>query len=226
MKREQHAVRRDVTRGGLPDSGPEARRRQILVAAEECFREKGFHGASITDISTLAGVSAGHIYYYFANKEEIIAAIAEAELEALLEIHDSVRNERDVVEAIVRRSGDVALYYANPENARLRLEILAEGARNPRILALVRALDLRARESAYKILRLANGALDGEVLEKTISVQYEMISAIVSGFTARAVRGVEADKQLLRVSVMETVNHVLRTRVAPIEPAGNPCSIP
>ena len=52
-----------------------ARRQQILNAAAQCFREHGFHGASIAQISKTAGMSAGHIYHYFENKEAIIAAI-------------------------------------------------------------------------------------------------------------------------------------------------------
>ncbi len=195
--------------GELPGSGPEARRRQILDAAEACFRDKGFHGASIADISAIAGVSAGHIYYYFRNKEEIITAIAEAELEALLEIHDSVRLEHDVVEAIVARSGDIALHYADPQNSRLRLEILAESARNPCVSARVHALDRRARESAYQSLRRVNAGLSGEALEARIAVQYELISAILFGITARAVRGIDVDHEGLKRAVMDSVRHVL-----------------
>lgn len=103
-------------------------------------------GASIADISALAGVSPGHIYYYFRNKEEIITAIAAAELEALLDIHDGVHAEQSVVEAIVAHSGDIALHYANPQNSRLRLEILAESARNPSVSTRVQTLDRRARK--------------------------------------------------------------------------------
>lgn len=195
--------------GDAPGSGPGARRRQILDAAEECFRGKGFHGASIADISAEAGVSAGHIYYYFRNKEEIVAAIAEAELDALLEIHEAVRLEHDVVDAIVGRSGEIALHYADPENSRLRLEILAESARNPCISARVHALDRRARESAYRSLRLVNPALSGEELEERIAVQYELISAILFGIAARAARGIDADRSLLQRAVMEAVRRVL-----------------
>lgn len=195
--------------GDAPGSGPGARRRQILEAAEECFRDKGFHGASIAEISAVAGVSAGHIYYYFKNKEEIITAIAEAELDALLEIHDAVRLEHNVVDAIVARSGDIALHYADPENSRLRLEILAESARNPCISARVHALDRRARESAYQSLRLVNAGLAGEALEARIAAQYELISAILFGITVRAVRGIEVDHALLKREVMHAVRHVL-----------------
>lgn len=193
----------------MPGSGPGARRRQILDAAEACFRDKGFHGASIADISAAAGVSAGHIYYYFKNKEEIVTAIAETELDALLEIHDAVRVDHNVVDAIVARSGDIALQYADPQNSRLRLEILAEGARNPCISARVHALDRRARESAYRSLRLIGSGLSGDALEARIAVQYELISAILFGITVRAVRGIEVDHGLLKREVMEAVRRVL-----------------
>lgn len=209
MKPDVHDGLLQAEGSDAPGSGPGARRRQILDAAEECFRDKGFHGASIADISAVAGVSAGHIYYYFKNKEEIITAIAEAELDALLEIHDAVRLENNVVEAIVARSGDIALHYADPENSRLRLEILAESARNPCISARVRVLDRRARESAYQSLRLINAGLAGEVLEARIAAQYELISAILFGIAARAVRGIEVDHALLKREVMEAVRHVL-----------------
>lgn len=48
------------------------RRAQILAAATDCFRELGFHGASIAKISQASGMSPGHIYHYFENKEAII----------------------------------------------------------------------------------------------------------------------------------------------------------
>ena len=42
-----------------------ARREQILTAAAECFRRKGYHGAGMAEISNTAGMSAGHIYNYW-----------------------------------------------------------------------------------------------------------------------------------------------------------------
>ena len=42
---------------------------QILDAAVVCFAKRGFHQASMHDISAEAGISVGLIYRYFQNKE-------------------------------------------------------------------------------------------------------------------------------------------------------------
>jgi len=52
------------------------RRTQILEAAVVCFAKRGFHQASMHDISAEAGISVGLIYRYFQNKEAVIAAMA------------------------------------------------------------------------------------------------------------------------------------------------------
>ena len=49
----------------------------ILHAAARCFVRDGFHRASISDICAEAGISPGHIYHYFENKEAIVGGIAE-----------------------------------------------------------------------------------------------------------------------------------------------------
>ena len=53
----------------------DARRRQILDAAIECFSEQGFHRATMHDIVQRSGLSAGAIYRYFESKDELIQAI-------------------------------------------------------------------------------------------------------------------------------------------------------
>jgi AcrR family transcriptional regulator len=49
----------------------EQTRRQLLAAAARVFAQKGFAGASLEEISELAGYTTGALYYHFANKEQL-----------------------------------------------------------------------------------------------------------------------------------------------------------
>src|SRR5258707_11231017 len=87
------------------DPGGE-RCQQVLKAAEMCCRKHGFHATSIQRISEVAGMSPGHIYHYFRNKEAIVAGIVEQRLTELLERTTLLRQESatvGIVEAWVTR---------------------------------------------------------------------------------------------------------------------------
>ncbi|QDQ26423.1 TetR/AcrR family transcriptional regulator [Chitinimonas arctica] len=64
----------------------DARPGEILDAALDLFVARGFAATKVEDIARAAGVTAGTIYRYFANKEEILkAVIRESFAPALLE---------------------------------------------------------------------------------------------------------------------------------------------
>jgi TetR/AcrR family fatty acid metabolism transcriptional regulator len=54
-----------------------ARKHQILDAAAHVFASKGFHAATIKDVSREAGIADGTIYNYFDNKTSLLFAIFE-----------------------------------------------------------------------------------------------------------------------------------------------------
>jgi len=144
-------------------SRAEARRTQILDAAESCVRECGFHRASISKISQASGMGAGHIYHYFANKEAIVAAIVARELERVLMLTAEVQAAENMLEALALRTESGVLLNLDPQAAGLKLEIVAEASRNPTIAAIVRAADSRRSaglEETLKALRQAHGLAD------------------------------------------------------------------
>ncbi len=53
----------------------EQRYRTILGAAETLFARKGYNETSIEEIATLAEVSPGTVYFYFANKEDLLLSL-------------------------------------------------------------------------------------------------------------------------------------------------------
>jgi AcrR family transcriptional regulator len=53
----------------------EERRRQILRAALEVFSRKGYHGATIREIASVAGLAEGTIYLYFQSKHEVLKGV-------------------------------------------------------------------------------------------------------------------------------------------------------
>src|SRR5437773_10303971 len=114
------------------------RRTQILQAAMACFAKRGFHQASMHDISGEAGISVGLIYRYFANKEAVISAMAD---EHKREIHDLLERARQA--STLLESLEILFTAHCCENApklesAFVVDLYAEASRNPEVANLVR----------------------------------------------------------------------------------------
>lgn len=57
------------------------RLQDIIRSAAEVFRRKGYHGATMEEIAAQLRMTKGNLYYYFANKEEILYACHKRSLE-------------------------------------------------------------------------------------------------------------------------------------------------
>ncbi|WP_106215643.1 TetR/AcrR family transcriptional regulator [Kineococcus rhizosphaerae] len=56
----------------------EARRAEILDKTLDAFSTLGYHGSSLREIARELDMTSGHLHYYFATKEELLAAVIEA----------------------------------------------------------------------------------------------------------------------------------------------------
>ena len=65
------------TSGTLGAKGRQTRE-AIEQAARKLFAERGFHGTTLSDITSAAGRSPAVFYRYFADKEDLLAALAES----------------------------------------------------------------------------------------------------------------------------------------------------
>lgn len=60
-------------------------RDDILDAAAQVFRQKGFHGASMSDIAEAVGLQKASLYHHVSSKQEILLALLDRALEMLFE---------------------------------------------------------------------------------------------------------------------------------------------
>jgi len=97
---------------GVTASKPD-KRAAILKGALSLFTERGFHGAAVPEIARAAGVGAGTIYRYFANKEglanELYRHWKQALGNALLENFPLQATPREQFHQFWRRSIDFAV---------------------------------------------------------------------------------------------------------------------
>lgn len=124
------------------------RRQHLLDTARDLFVENGFHRTGMAQIATASGIKVGQIYRDFASKEEIIAAICEAD------VTDWLRE--DLLSAAVAANDLVAVRQwidrfgapsDSPGDGSMLAEIVAEAWRNERIAELNRSIDERVRGS-------------------------------------------------------------------------------
>ena len=66
------------------------RREELLRVSARLFREKGFDGTSVRDISSAAGMQSGSPFYHFKTKQDILVAVMEEGLTEGLRIASEV----------------------------------------------------------------------------------------------------------------------------------------
>src|SRR5437763_4224400 len=70
------------------------KKREILEAASRVFRRRGLQSTGMRDIAAELGMAVGNLYYYFKDKEELLAFVQEGTLEGLLDLAVQVRKNR------------------------------------------------------------------------------------------------------------------------------------
>ncbi|MEQ6279616.1 TetR/AcrR family transcriptional regulator [Kluyvera huaxiensis] len=119
-----------------------ARQDDIIAAARHCFRQSGFHAASMSQIAAQAKLSVGQIYRYFNNKDAIIEEMI-----------------RRIIDYRIGEMGGKTHTHLMPhilawrmtpseDDDSLMLEMSAEATRNPQVAAWLAEADERMFNTA------------------------------------------------------------------------------
>src|ERR1700729_216494 len=74
----------------------QARRRQLLGAAQEVFVAQGYHAAAMDEIAERAGVSKPVLYQHFPGKLDLYLALLDQSVDELVEtVRDALRSTSD-----------------------------------------------------------------------------------------------------------------------------------
>jgi TetR/AcrR family transcriptional repressor of uid operon len=111
---------------------------QILDAALVCFAKRGFHQASMHDISTEAGISVGLIYRYFENKDAVISAMADRHKKEIQEVLERARQASNLLESLEILFTAHCCEDAPQVVSAFVVDLYAEASRNPHVADLVR----------------------------------------------------------------------------------------
>ncbi len=144
-------------------------------------------------VAAEAGMSVGHIYRYFENKEAIIAAIVERDLQATADQFARMRESpRGVVAAMVEGIEDCVDDAADPIGATLFLEVMAEAARNPKIAGLVASKQSATRRWLTALFARGRGA---ELSRDQIEDLVDVLQLFVAGLRVRAAFEADIDRE-------------------------------
>lgn len=196
---------------GGADKG-EARRQQVLDAATECFRREGFHGTSIARICQMAGMSPGHIYHYFENKEAIVEAIAERERNDLAGILAQLSDSADgaaLVGSLIGQTPQMVERAVDSARAGLMLELASEAVRNPSVRDILQYSDEAIRGNFFrKYMELGPpaGMSDAE-----LSNRMEMVAVLMMGITLRSVHNASLDVGAMTALTQKIIRFLLIT---------------
>src|SRR5438094_4209343 len=157
---------------------------QILNAAVACFAKRGFHQASMQDISAEAGISVGLIYRYFQNKEAVISAMADRHKQEIQEILERARQAPGLLESLE------VLFTAHCGEKEPQVvsafvvDLFAEASRNPHVAELVRDV---CETSMSGVTDLIARSPEAKATNLTSRQMAELIFAVNDGMLLRGV---------------------------------------
>ncbi len=189
----------------------QSRRLQVLDAASDCFRRRGYHGAGMAEISKTAGMSPGHIYNYFDSKEAIIDAIIQRDMEEMFPVFNGfLQAEGLLMDVMLDGCEDGVDKHLDVEKGALTLEMISEAARNDKVALSLQASDTEARRLMKQLLR-RDDSLVRDLPELELDSRISVMFALFGGLMIRRV----LNPQLNRDTVLLALKPVMRTLLSP-----------
>lgn len=184
-----------------------ARTRDSLIrSAAEIFDREGFPAASLTAISSLAGVSNGALHHHFASKAALIDAVEEAALTRLLAVTDAVRPlGSGRLQLLVDVTHGLAVALCGDAVLRAGFELSGEASRPPRF-------DLREHWRRWVEETLEQADAKGE-LRPEVAVR-DVVAAVVAVTVGFEVLGAR-DARWLSVSTVTRFWRLLLPTLVP-----------
>lgn len=166
----------------------------MIAAASDCFAEQGFHCTSMATIASRSGLSIGSLYHFFENKEAIIEAIVKSQVERLKVMLEALRDIDDVQQRLATVVGSM-IAGIDRNTACLRMEILAEAGRTPRIASIARSADEKIRKNMQAILLDAAPPIPADDFHEKVSIKVDLLMAVVDSAVARRAWDAEAPSE-------------------------------
>ena len=198
-----------------------ARRMEILNAAWRCFQREGLHMTTMDDIIRASGLSAGAVYSYFKNKEDLILAALKTSLSGLSELLkpmlrlDSLGSPGTLLLEI---TGAIVNFSAREGFDLKNVALLgwSEAQRNDRLRATMRTFYTTFRDElagATKAWQRA-GVIDGSAEPDDVA---KALLALILGFVVQAAIIGEVEPEMMSRGLQ-----ALGTTAAPRETESSP----
>jgi len=187
----------------------QSRRLQVLEAASDCFRRRGYHGAGMAEISKTAGMSPGHIYNYFDSKEAIIEAIIERDMQEMFSVFNGfLQAEGPVLDVMLAGCPDGVEKHLDVEKSALKLEMISEAARNEKVAALLQESDNEARRLMKQLMQ-REGSLVRHLPEAELEARISVMFAMFGGLMIRRTLNPSLDRDTVLIALKPVIKTLL-----------------
>lgn len=179
-----------------------ARQDDIIAAARRCFRNSGFHAASMSQIATEAKLSVGQIYRYFANKDAIIEELIRRIIDYRIAEMEGKTHTILIPHLLAYR---VTL---SEDDDALMLEMSAEATRNPQVAVWLAEADERMFNNACANLQKQHPHLSAERVRCCV----ELIAVMMEGSIYRRLTPQKVDPKPLEKIYQEIINMLITAK--------------
>ena len=201
-----HSSSQPMSQPQIESSNPD-RRSQILDAALVCFAKRGFHQASMHDISAEAGISVGLIYRYFQNKEAVISAMADRHKREIQGILERARQASGLLESLE------VLFTAHCGEKEPQVvsafvvDLFAEAGRNPHVAELVRDVCETSMNGVTDLIAQSPEAKTSNLTPREMA---ELIFAVNDGMLMRNVLKIGSTSEERRDQQLKVARNLWR----------------
>lgn len=168
-----------VARRGRPVGDHNAKRAELLAAAIAVIAQEGYAGASMRKVAQHAGCTTGAVTYYFANKEEMVSAVAQNLFDRVDALLETNREQFDI-RALIRQWLDWTTS-DEPNNWLAWLQLLTHARHEPAFAVVIKQRYARFRQVFTAVLE--EGQAKGKIRDDVpADLLADQVSAISDGW--------------------------------------------